>query len=494
MFDWLKNILETIKSLNTSVDKYKKDTIIQSLPTLTYVNRAKKLLEQNKYADAEQILLEALELPQKDALVYKYMGAVYEKTGRNELAIESYQVSADINPQDKNIWQRLGFCLISVGKFEQAEKSFENSDRVQYGVSETYAGWGMALMKQKKYTEAREKFTQAVKVNKYNFFAVFLCAVAEIKLKMYDKAETKLSFLSNVCPNEGNTFEYARLKALKEDYDNALYYVKKSLEYNPKMLPAYILLGQIYSVLSDKENSLKTFQTAFEKNLISSSLYLEWGKILQKFEYYDEALEKLQKAYDISSEDVDIIASLGFCYVIKKEFDKAEPLLKKVLGKEPENKKIKQALGIIAYENNETDKAISILKNDDEDAMNCYYLAKCFERQKDNIRTVDYYEACLRINNQYTTAYIDYVKYLITREEYADAQRKLRKALKNEENNTILLNLMFYVSYILVKDKICEYNVKEALMIAEKIENISPDLFEYPEQKQELVNSLSERD
>lgn len=494
MFAWLENIFDVVKNLNNSVNKYQKDTIIQSLPALTYVNRAKKLIEQNEFDEAEKILMEALELPQKDALVYKYLGVIYEKTGKNDLAVENYQISADINPQDKNIWQRLGFCLVTVGKFEQAEKSFENSNKIQAGVSETFAGWGMALMKQEKFSEAREKFTQAVKLNKYNFSAVFLCAVVEVKLEMYDKAEAKLSFLSNVCPNAGNTYEYARLKAIKNDYDNAIHYAKKSLEFNSNMLPAYILLGQIYSVISDKENSLKSFETAFEKDLTSTIFYLEWAKALQKFEKYDEALEKLQKAYETNPENIDVVATLGFCYVLKKDFASAEPLLQKVLEKEPRNKKIKQALGIIAFENNEIDKAISILKADDEDAVNCYYLAKCFEKQGNDIRTVDYYEASIRANSKYTTAYIDYVKYLISKDELADAQRKLRKAIKNDDKNIVLLNLMFNVSYILVKDNLCEYNVKEVLSFAEKIENINPDLFEYPQQKQELIKFLAERD
>lgn len=494
MSGWVENIINTIKNLNNSVEKYKKDTIIQSLPILTYVNRAKKMLEQNDYEGAEKLLLEALELPQKDALVYKYLGVVYERTGKNDLAVENYQISANINPQDKNIWQRLGFCLITAGKFEHAEKSFENSDRVQAGVSETYAGWGMALMKQKKYTEAREKFTQAVKVNKYNFSAVFLCAVMETKLGMYDKAEAKLSFLSNVSPNEANTYEYARLKAIKDDYSSAIFYAQKSLTYNPNMLPAYILLGQVHSAINDEENSLKSFETAFERNLVSPIFYLEWGKALQKFEKYDEALEKLQKAFELDENNLDIIVSLGFCYVMQKQFKEAEPLLNRVLEQDAQNKKVKQVLGIIAYENGDIDKAVSILKSDDEDAVNCHYLAKCFERQENDIRTVDYYEASLRANPKYTTAYIDYVKYLISKSEFADAQRKLRKALKNDENNIVLLNLMFNVSYILVKNAVCEYNVKEVLAIAEKIESINPDLFEYPEQKQELTNFLTKRD
>lgn len=494
MSGWLENIFDSIKHLNNFVDKYKKDTVIQSLPTLTFVNRAKKMIEQGDFVEAEDILKKALELPQKDALVYKYLGLVYEKTGRNELAVESYQNSAEINPQDKNIWQRLGFSLISTGKFEQAEKAFENSDKIQCGVSETYTGWGMALMKQEKFSGAREKFAKASKMNKYNFSAMFLCAVVEIKLEMYDKAEEKLAFLTKVYPNEGNTFEYARLKAIKNDYADAIFYAKKALEFNSNMLPAYILLGQLYSAKYDKENALKMFELAFGKDLISQALYLEWGKALQKFEMYDDALEKFQKAFELDPENIDAMASLGFCYAINKQLDKAEPLLQKAIEKDPENKKVKQALGIIAYKNGDIDKAISILKSNDENEISCYYLAKCFEYQGNDIRTVDYYEACLRLNDSFMTAYLDYVNYLISKNEFADAKRKLRKALKIDENNIVLLNLMFYVSYILVKDNVCEYNVKETLEIAEKIENINPDLFEYPMQKQELINILPERD
>lgn len=492
MFSRIKYIIKIIKNLNNSVEKYKKDTIIQSLPTLTYVNRAKKMLEQNNYADAERILLEALELPQKDPLVYKYLGIVYERIGKNELAVENYRISAEIDPQDKNIWQRLGFALITVGKFVQAEKSFENSDKIQSEVSDTYTGWGMALMKQKKYSEAREKFAHAMKINKYNFSVVFLCAVMEINLEMYDKAEAKLLFLSKVCPNEGNSFEYARLKMLKKDYNSAIHYANKAIEYNSNMLPAYILLGQVYSIIFDKENSLKAFETAFQKGLATSNFFFEWGKALENLQEYDEALNKLKQAYELDKENSEIMALLGCCYVMKKDFDNAEPLLQKAIDVDVANKNAKQALGIVAFEKGEIEKAISILGADDENYINCYYLARCFESQNNNMRVVDYYEASLRINPKYTKAYIDYVKYLVSKGEYADAQRKLRKALKNEPDSIALLNLMFYVSYILVKDNICEYNVKETLAIAEKIE--SSGNFEYPEQKQELVNLLLERD
>ena len=494
MFDRLKLIIERIKFISKVIDNYKKDTIVQSLPSLTYVNRAKKCLEQNKYLEAECLLKEALSLPQKDALVYKYLGLVYERTGRLNEAVETYQMSADLNPNDKNIWQRLGFGLVSIKEYERAIKSFDNANRVQAGNSDTFTGWGMALMKLKDYDGAREKFEIASKINKYNFSAIFLCAVMEIKLNMLDKAENKLSFLANVSPNESNTFEYARLRALKDDLDNAIFYAKKSLSYNPKMLPAYIILGQIYTQKLDEENAVKYFQEAENQNLNNPDLYLEWGKSLIKFEKYSDAKQKLLKAYELNAENLEIMANLGLCCISMKEFDEAEPLLSKVLEKEPENKTVKQALGISAYEKGDIEKAFQIFKNDDEDAVNCFYIAKYYEQKNDDIKTRDYYETSLRLNVKYIKAYLNYVNYLISKNDFSEAQRKLRKALKYDEDNIELLNLMFYSSYILVKENNSEYNLKEALSVAEKIENLGEDLFKYPEQKQELTKLLQERE
>lgn len=492
MFDRLKIIIDRIKNISKVIDNYKKDTVIQSLPTLTYVNRAKKFIEQNRFLEAELLLNQALSMPQKDSLVYKYLGLVYERTGRFPESVEAYQTSADLNPHDKNIWQRLGFALISIKEYEKAVKAFDNANRVQAGNTDTFTGWGMALMKMNDFAQAREKFERATKINKYNFSAVFLCAVMEIKLNMLDKAESKLSFLANVSPNESNTFEYARLKALKDDLDNAIFYAKKSLQFNKKMLPSYIILGQVYTQKLDEENAMKYFQEAENQDLKTPNLYLEWGKSLVKFEKFDEGKQKLLKAFETDNENLEIMANLGLCCVSRNEFEEAQPLLDKVLEREPENKVVKQALAISAFESGDFEKALGIFRADDEDAVNCFYIAKYYEKSGDDTKTRDYYESALRINPKYIKAYVNYVNYLVSKNDYVEAQRKLRKALKNDENNADILNLMFNVSYILVKENYSEYNLKEAVSIAEKAENLGD--FKYPDQKQELERLLQERD
>ena len=492
MSGWIKDIVDKIKNLSSSIDKYQEETVIQSLPSYAIVNRAKALMNKGKYAEAEVVLKKALELPQKDALVYKYLGAVYEKLSRFDECVEAYQISAELNPQDKNIWQRLGFALVTIKKYDKAILAFENANKVQAGNTDTFTGWGMALMKLNKFREAQAKFTDAIKCNKYNFSAIFLCAVMEIKLEMYDSAEMKLSLLANICPNPNNTFELARLKAIKNDLDSAIHYAKKSLEFSDKMFPAYILLGQVYTEKYDCENAQNSFKTAEEKCVEAPALYLEWGKSLINFDKLDDAKMKLLKAFELDNNDVAIQINLALCCALRGEIEESENILNNLDEKLLENKSIKLAKSIIAYEKGDYTQAIEGFREDDENFINAYYLAKCYEKQGNDTKVKDYYEVATRTNPYFVRVYLDYINYLIKQNDYLDAQRKLRKALKVEPENLVLLNLMFNVSYILVKDNLCEYNVKETISIAEKILKINPDKFEYPEQKSELERFLAQ--
>ena len=82
---------------------------------------------------------------------------------------------------------------------------------------------------------------------------------------------------------------------------------------------------------------------------------------------------------------------------------------------------------------------------------------------------------------------MEYAKYLVSKNDFKDAQRKLRKALTIENNNNEILNLLFYVSYVLVKENVSEYNVKEAISIANRTNN-----FEYSDYKADLDRILKE--
>ena len=489
MFGRVKKILDKIKDLNTSVDTYKKETDNQTIPSVAYVNRAKKLIDKMRYEEAKKVLNEALEITRKDSLVYKYLGVCEEKLGNYKSSVSAYQKSAELNPQDKNIWHKLGLVQITLREYENAEQSFENANKISPINTDIQTGWGMSLFKQKKYNEAHEKFLKAIQINRYNFAAMLLAAIVEVRLGQYDDAEHKLTFLTGANPNESCTYEFANLYFLKENYEAAIRYAKQSIEFNPNMLPSYLLLGKIYSLEFDYENSTKYFEMAKDRDLVNPLLYTEWGNALVRLCRFEEAKEMYQKVLLEDLESPEAQAGMALCAAETKDFEKAHNFIEFAGEKDIDSVFLIEAKGVSAFAYGKIEEAIQYFKHalekDSKDVYNYFRLAKCYETLKNDEMTRDSYDKVLKFNPNCTNAYLEYAKYLISKHDYKDAQRKLRKAEKLAPDNQEILNLLFYTSYILVKENVCEYNVKEAISIADKITK-----FEYPELRAELEGLL----
>ncbi len=94
-------------------------------------------------------------------------------------------------------------------------------------------------------------------------------------------------------------------------------------------------------------------------------------------------------------------------------------------------------------------------------------------------------------NPKYIKGLIDYAKWLINVSDFEEAQRKLKKAQRLDSDNAEVMNLLFLTHYTLVKKNICEYNIKEAILIGNKALELGK--FDYLPQKQELEDILFQK-
>ena len=497
MFTRLKEIINSIINLSKKLDNYKKESVIEAMPSLAYVNRAKKCIERGEFQEAEKILEEAMELPQEDALVYKYLGIICEKTQRFSDAIVAFKKSANLNNADKEIWRLLGFALMNCNRCEEAIEAFENANKINPANTDVFAGWGMALMKLKRYTEAHEKFMESVRLNRYNFMALLLAAIMEVRTGQYNEAEAKLNFLANVNPNETNTYEYANLKYIKKDYDSAIHYANKALDYNPNMLPVYLLLGKLYAIKVDKEASLKAYNTALERQLETPHLHFDWAVTLQIYEDYEEAKLHFLKALTYAPGEEEANAGLAITEACLGNIDEAEHILQNITGLDDNNYLYAKATGIFAMLKGDYENAIKKFKGVQDrmffDNTLNLLIALCYDALNDKNNAKEYFENALLKAGENINIYLKYSNFLIKHNEYESAQRKLKRAMKFDENNLELLNLLFHVGYILVKENNSEYNIKETLAIADKIISIDRDAFLYPKECNDLENIVNNR-
>lgn len=484
MFGWLEKIRSEIKNLNLSITSYQKDTVIQSLPTIAYVNKAKKYIDKKQLDEAERLLHRALDISEQDALVYKYLGKIRERKNDFENAIKYYDKSAKLNANDKEIWLRLGMCQLNTKLLDEAIISFEKANKVSPMNTDVYTGWGMTLMRLKKYKNAKDKFVMATKINKYNYTAILLSAVMEVRLGEYEPAEMKLAFLTKIAPNESSTYEYANLMLVKSNYQEAELYANKSININPQMLPSYFILGEIYSTQKDIAKTEKVFRTAISNDLENSTLHFEWGKAYMRLLEFEKAHE--QFAVALQEEPNFMEAKIGIA--LTSAYNGDFSILDEIEEKYSENVYVQEAMGFEKYSKGEYAESIDLfkkaLKFDPQEYYNVLNIARAYRQLGDKTKTKEYFEKFTTENPQYLPALVEYSKWLMSLEDYADAQRKLRKAEKINEKNVEVLNLLFYCAYKLVKDNVCEYNIKEAISVANKIKNLGS--FEYENEEKEL--------
>lgn len=474
--------------MNRSIETYKKESIVQSLPSVALVNQAKKHFDKFDYDKAEAILLQALDITEQDYLVYKYLGKISEVKLQFSKAIEYYQNCARLNPQDKEVWLRLGLSQLNFGQYEEALQSFEKANTVTPMNTDVYTGWGMTYMKLKDYKKAHDKFIEASNINKYNYTAILLSAVMEVRLKYYDKAEEKLRFLAKVAPNETSLYEYANLRMIKKDYKSSESFALKALEKNKLMLPAYLLLGEVYSIQNNIEKAKEVYQKAIEFGLDCANLHAEFGQSYIRVLDYDNAEIEFKKAQELESENIYAKIGLAYTDAYKNDFSKLNEL-KETYSTNPY---IQEAMGLELFASCQYKEAIEMynkaLASDSSQSI-CYLnIARAYKLLNNTTKTREYYEKFVAESPIYFAGFIEYCRWLIEIKDFAEAQRKIKRALRIHVDNIELLNMLFYSSYILVKDKNSEYNIKEAVAIANKLRALN--VFRYENECIELENRL----
>lgn len=488
MFNKLKKFYENIKHLNKSVDDYQKSTVIQSLPTVAYVNKAKKFIEEKNYNEAVKLLKSALDISDKDPLVYKYLGRICEIHRQFKEASEYYYKSADMNPNDKDIWLRLGMCYLYSDVLDKAIKAFEQADKLSPMNTDVHTGWGMVYMKQKKYALAKDKFNLAAQISKYNFSAILLSAVMEMRLSEYAIAEEKLRFLVKVAPNEGSLYEYAHLKLIQNKYKEAELYANQALSLNKLMLPAYFILGEIYSIQNDYEKVTENFKVAEKLGLKNSALYFEWGKALTRLLKFNEAREQFKNSLELNPLDKD--AKIGLALV--NAYDNDFKIFEELKTENKSNVYIQEAEGLQKFCTGDYKHAAELFKKalltDKHQTYNYFHLAVTYDRLNNKDKAREYFDKFTQNHPRYIKGLYEYGKWLINVSDFEEAQRKLKKAQRFEPDNVDVLNLLFLTYYTLVKKNISEYNIREAISIADRALGLGK--FDYTPQKQELEQIL----
>ena len=491
MFDYLKKILEQVSQINDEIDDYKSLSPSGAMPSVAQVNKALKLLRKNKIEEAEKLLLEAEVLYPTNEVVFRTLGYVYEAQREFEKAIKYFKKAIELNPIKKDLFMRLGYAQLSIRRNEDAKKTFEQALKIFKSDSEVITGYGMALYRLERFEEARKEFVKAFSLDAHNLNALFLTATIDVMFKEYDRAETRLSLLVKVAPSTAHLYEYAKLKKLKADYEEAETLALKSLSTNKNFLPAYLLLAEINQLQLKFDDALKWIKRAENEELFTPALYLAKANVCMYKEDFQSAIEAYDKVLEFEQNETVDLKILVCKIMLDESVQLSEELAQQVQKEENVEKKavLYMLLGIWNYKNNDLKLAERYLKNALQITLKLpvvyYVLAKIYKSFGDKYKTEKYFELALEKNPYSYDAYKDFIEFYIENGDFENAKFKIKKVLKLFNEDTYFENLLFHVSFQLLNERSSEYNVKELIKLAEKLEEKSS--FLYADEKNALI-------
>ena len=480
------------------MNDYKKLSPSGAMPSIAQVNKAVRLLKQNKIAEAEILLLEAEELYPTNEVVYRTLGALYEKTKDFERAAKYFKCALNLNPIKKDLFMRLGYAQLSARLNDEAKRTFEKALKVFPVDSEVIAGYGMALYRLERYADARVELVKAFSLDAHNLNALFLTATIDVMFGDYERAESRLSLLVKLAPITPHLYEYAKLKNLKQDYDAALELAQRALDINPKFLPAYLLMAEVYHSKFDFAGALDCLQKAENEELFSSALYLSRANIYMYKEDFALALDAYKKSLEYEqSKTVDL--KILICQVLLDDYSGQEDVIN-ILEQEVEDEDDteRQAVayllqGVFKFKQQNFAQAEMYFRKALQITLKLpvvyYLLALIYQELGDDYKSDKYYNLTIEKNPYHENAYRSYIAYLLERKDFEGAKYKSKKALKLFPENSYFANIFFYASFCLVDEMTSEYNVKELLKLAEKLEENST--FLYANEKQILLKRIN---
>ncbi len=330
---------------------------------------------------------------------------------RYQEALEYYQKSVVLNPNDANVNFNLGNALFSLGHYEEClpkikraleldptnmstlnllGNTYTNTKHFQEAIdtfglalaltedAETYNNLGNCYFADHQYGVAAEFFNKACDQNPGNeiYKANVQIALTNEKvyhglpsevvqeaialnqqaMSAYDQKDFGASIILfnkylEMLPNDpkGN-YNLATAYHAQGDFDASVEYYQKTLKLDPTYADAANALGNAYR---DKGN-YKLALSAYEKALKINSSHLAANKDLAflyfKQEEYKKAIGHYLKALALSPDEHEIHNQLGFCYFKLYGFTKAGTHFQKAVDLNPNNPTLKDNLSAALVE------------------------------------------------------------------------------------------------------------------------------------------------
>jgi tetratricopeptide (TPR) repeat protein len=231
----LGDVLEQKGDLRAAQAEYQKISPAFELYTNAQIHAAMIFKKEGRLDDAILVMTQAIGKKNDQAVLYLYLSSLYED--KKDMAATEKTIIEGIGrfPRDTDLHYVLGTLLEKVNRFEESIKSMEkvldidpqNADALNF-IGYSYADRGIRL------DQAEQMIVQALKIKPDNGYILDSLGWVHFKKNKYDSALKYLQRALKLLPNDPNITEHLGDVYLKIGQDKeALDYYRKAIKIDP---------------------------------------------------------------------------------------------------------------------------------------------------------------------------------------------------------------------------------------------------------------------
>ena len=323
-------------------------------------------------AEVVAVLSAAVRANEASETVFSTLGDLYQKQGSFPQAIEMYQRSLQINPQNFDVLSALASCQAKSGKVSEAILSYEQATALKPGNPKEQKALGDLYMQQGKKSQAIAAYMHyldkmpndpkiARLVGDYDFdqknykdAVVYLAKVSgddagkadylfqygTASYQLGDSKKTEELFKRLIVISTKNSGAFRTLFDIAKKNNNqvaAADYLKKYTALEPSDAGALLALGDLLYSMKDLPGSLAAYRSLLKANPTAKGFYERYVALVSTQGTPQEVMQAMNGAIAAGEANVAMYSQLGEIYKKSGNFPKAIQMYEKASQLDPKN-------------------------------------------------------------------------------------------------------------------------------------------------------------
>ncbi len=238
------------------------------------------------------------------AVIYYNEGTNNLKAGRYQAAIDKYNESIAVEPNNPQAYYNMGFAFLRLRKQTEAQDAFKKALEYNSNYADAHSALGNISLKQKDNTTAFDHFNQAVALDSTQYKAWY--GIGNIHLKSRSWKEAEDNYRKAVAVKSDYSEAWISLgRALSEQPDKsgaALEALEKGVSLDSGSFQGYYFLASIHNKVNDFSKALEATNKCTS---IKPNYYPAWnekGIALMNLGRKQEAITAFEKSKEGGSQ------------------------------------------------------------------------------------------------------------------------------------------------------------------------------------------------